>query len=121
MKPAALVGDIEAVILRTEGGVVALMQHQVYSLLSSQLKLNILGETVVLIGVSDRNPSVLVDEASVLAVDIQIVAVRVETTSACVEVSQTALVNIGAVGERVPGKTNLISQTLINVETVYLL
>ena len=47
-----------------------------------------------------------------LAVDIQVVAVRVEAASAGVEVSQAALVNISAVGERVPGKTNLISQIL---------
>ena len=93
MKPAALVGDIEAVIVRTDGGVVTLMQHQVDSLLSSQLKLNVLRETVVLIGVSDRNPSVLVYEATVLAVDIQVVSVRVEAPGAGVEVSQGALVN----------------------------
>ena len=110
MKAAALVGDIETVIVRTDGGVVTLMQQQVDALLSSQLKLNVLRETVVLIGVSDRNPSVLVYEATVLAVDIQVVSVRVEAPSAGVEVSQGALVNISAVRERVPRKTNLSRQ-----------
>ena len=83
------------------------MQHQIYSHLSSQLKLNILREAVILIGIPQGNPSVLMHQAGVLPVDIQAVAVRIETSSAGVEISQSTLVNISAVGEGIASETNL--------------
>ena len=107
MKPDILIGDIEAVIVRTDRGIIALMEQQIYSLLPSQLKLNILREAVILIGIPQGNPSVLVHAASVLGIDIQAVTVRVETSSAGVEISQSTLVNISAVGEWIAGETNL--------------
>ena len=104
---AVAVANIEAVEGGTDGGVVTLVEHQIYSSLSSQLELNILRVAVVLVRVAQRDPAVLVNQSTVLAVDIYVIALRIEATAAGVEVSQGALVYIRAIRERIPREPHL--------------
>lgn len=58
---AVAVANIEAVEGGTDGGVVTLVEQQIYSSLSSQLELNILRIAVVLVSIAQRDPAVLVN------------------------------------------------------------
>ena len=62
------------------------MEEQVDSFLPSQLKLDVLRVSVVLICRSNMDPSVIMYEPSVFAVDVDVKAPRMEATSTGIEV-----------------------------------
>ena len=80
-------GHDKGVVLRTLGGVVTGVEHQLHSSVSPQLELNVLTEAVRLISWSQADPAVRVNQVRVSTVDINIPAARVEASRAGVELS----------------------------------
>ena len=102
-----IVGNIEAVEGWTGRGVITLMEEHVDSFLPSQLKLDVLRVPVVLIRRSHIDPSVVMYEPSVFAVDVDVKAPRMEAPTTGIEVFQSALIYVSAVREWVACEPDL--------------